>query len=77
MEIDDLNTFDEASYAASTSLVSFLLTEADEQTLLRFAVDGQRYGWDAALQSHYGIQSQRELQSQWQAWLTANFGSLE
>jgi hypothetical protein len=73
LELDDMRAFDESSYAAATSLVSFLLTKADERELLEFAVDGQRKGWPDALQAHYGIRSHRDLQTQWQAWL-ANGG---
>jgi hypothetical protein len=72
MEIPDLRSFDEASYAGATSLVSFLLTKGNEQKLLRFAVDGQRFGWSAALEAHYHINGYADLQSQWQAWLARN-----
>jgi hypothetical protein len=72
MEIADLRSFDETSYAAATSLVSFLLTKGNEQKLLRFAVDGQRHGWPSALQLHYRINGYSDLQTQWQVWLARN-----
>jgi hypothetical protein len=71
----DMKSFDESSYAAATSLVSFLLTLGDEQSLLRFAEDGQRHDWSRALQSHYRINDQRELQERWEAWLARNLGA--
>jgi hypothetical protein len=72
IETPDLRSFDETSYAAATSLVSFLLTKGNEQKLLRFAVDGQRYGWPSALQAHYRINGYADLEKQWQAWLARN-----
>jgi hypothetical protein len=77
LELDDLQSFDENSYAAATSLVSFLLTRGDAQTLLRFGEDGQRRGWAAALQSSYGVESLQALQSQWMAWLASDGGELD
>ncbi len=75
LETPDLKSLDETSYAAATSLVSYLLTQGDEQEVVCFAEDGQQAGWDAALRSHYGIQSCRDLQASWQAWLAIQFGS--
>ncbi|MGD9633519.1 MAG: hypothetical protein AB7G28_05975 [Pirellulales bacterium] len=69
LEMPDLKALDESGYAAAASLVSFLLTRGDKQEVVRFAADGQALGWEAALRSHYGIQSYAELQSGWQAWL--------
>jgi hypothetical protein len=73
--ISDMNAFDESSYAAATSLVSFLLTLGDEQELLQFAEDGQRNGWERALHSRYHIHDLRELQHRWQAWLADSFNA--
>jgi hypothetical protein len=71
----DIKSLDETSYAAAESLVSFLLSRGDEQTLLKFGVDGQRNGWDDALRSHYAIENARELQNKWQRWLETEIGS--
>jgi hypothetical protein len=73
LESSDLRSFDEYSYAAATSLVNFLMERGERETILRFAEDGQRRGWTAALRAHYGIQSIDELQSQWEAWLAKQF----
>jgi hypothetical protein len=73
LENPDILSVDESAYASATSLVSFLLTKGNERTLLRFAADGQRYGWEAALRAHYRINGHAELQTQWQAWLVRNF----
>jgi hypothetical protein len=71
----DLHSSDEYSYAAATSLVSFLLARGDAQSVVRFGEDGQHSGWNAALQAHYRIQSLDELQTQWEAWLADKFAS--
>jgi hypothetical protein len=76
LDMPDLRSFDEHSYAAAESLVGFLLTLGDEQTLLRFAEDTQRSGWAAALSSHYQIKDQRDLQMQWQAFLSGNLSPI-
>jgi hypothetical protein len=73
LETTDLHSRDEYTYAGATSLVSFLLTRGDEETLLAFAEDGVGRGWTAALQSHYRISSLQQLQTQWQAWLANQF----
>jgi hypothetical protein len=72
LENPDILSVDESAYASATSLVSFLLTKGNERTLLRFAADGQRYGWEASLRAHYRINGHAELQTQWQAWLARN-----
>ena len=69
----DLHSTNEYSYAAATSLVSFLLSRGDAQSIVRFAEEGQRSGWNAALRAHYCIQSLEELQTQWEAWLARQF----
>lgn len=68
----DLKSADQHSYAMAASLVGFLLERGDAATVIRFAENGQRRGWDAALQSCYGISSVAELQSLWRDWLTSN-----
>jgi hypothetical protein len=75
LETSDLRSFDEYSYAAATSLVGFLVARGERETVLRFAEDGQRSGWSAALAAHYGIQSVDELQTQWEAWLAGSFAA--
>jgi hypothetical protein len=73
LETTDLHSRDEYTYAGATSLVSFLLTRGNEETLLAFAEDGVGRGWTAALQTHYRISSLQQLQTQWQAWLANQF----
>jgi hypothetical protein len=73
LEMPDIKSLDEGSYTAAASLVSFLLTRGDEKALLRFAVDGQRAGWDVALRTHYKIAGVSELQASWQRWLGSNY----
>jgi len=59
---------DRASYALSSSLTDYLLTQSDSTTLFAFAQTGRELGWDAALRSHYNIAHTRELESRWRAW---------
>jgi hypothetical protein len=74
LELSNLGAFDDEAYTTSTSLVAYLLTRGDAPAVLRFARDGQAFGWDAALASHYGIGSVAELQAGWEQWLAANPG---
>jgi hypothetical protein len=64
-----IESFDDTHYAAAESLVSFLATRGDKLAIVKFAEDGQRVGWDCALQAHYRIAGVQQLQSDWQAWL--------
>jgi len=64
----NLHANDASGYAAAASLVEFLLSRGDKQTLLAFAAEG-RAGWDAALKTHYQIHDASRLQSQWQTWV--------
>jgi hypothetical protein len=66
---DDIASIDDTAYAAAESLVAYLLTRGDKQTLLRFADEGQRAGWDTALHTIYGFEGPGQLQREWQAWL--------
>lgn len=74
IEATNVRSVDEYSYAASTSVVAYLLTLADPQTLVEFARDGQSSGWDWSLRTHYQIGSIPELQDDWQGWLADNPG---
>ena len=59
---------DATGYAISASVTEFLLSREGKPTFLRFALEGDSLGWDAALRRCYGIRNVRELQSQWQHW---------
>ncbi len=61
---------DEASYAMAASLTDFLLSRGDKATMIRFARAGQRDGWDAALLTHYKIDSVARLQTAWELWVS-------
>jgi hypothetical protein len=74
LDTQGLEPADETSYAASTSLVAYLLSLGDAETVVRFARDGQLSGWGWSLQTHYQIESVDELQSSWEAWLAENPG---
>jgi hypothetical protein len=59
---------DAAGYATAASVTEFLLARAGKPTFLRFALEGQALGWDAALWKYYQIRNVGGLQSQWQDW---------
>jgi hypothetical protein len=62
---------DQGSYAASSSVMEYLTSFGDKTTVVPFAVDGRRLGWDAALRRYYGLRSVEQLQVVWQAWAAA------
>ncbi len=68
LERASLTTSDAAGYATAASVTEFLLSCADKPTFLRFALQGESLGWDAALWENYRIRNIGELQSQWQDW---------
>lgn len=55
-------------YAASLSLTEFLLTLGGNDTLFRFASEGEREGWDTAVKRHYSVRDVAELESAWRKW---------
>jgi hypothetical protein len=69
LEQPTMGMYDNNAYAAAVSLVSFLLTQGDRETLLKFGEDGANIGWDASLRKHYGIDNVPDLQAQWEGWL--------
>jgi hypothetical protein len=74
LEEETITADELASYAIAGSLADFLIERGDRATLLQFAVDGRRRGWDAALQTHYRLNSVDDLQSAWQSWLRGQTG---
>jgi tetratricopeptide (TPR) repeat protein len=54
-----------AFYAQSVSLMEFLANDKGPQTLTRFLRDGQRTGYEKAVQKHYGFKDFTELEQEW------------
>jgi hypothetical protein len=54
-----------AFYAQSVSVIEFLANDKGAQTLTRFLRDGQRTGYEKALQKHYGYKDFTELEQEW------------
>jgi len=71
LDLRRINRRDQTAYTASASLTEFLLTRGDEARLLKFARAGQRDGWNAALDRHYGLRNVQELQAAWQKFARA------
>ncbi len=67
--VSELLDAKEVDYTAAESIVSYLLTKGDKQTLLAFADAGQRHGWGEALSKYYRIADVAELQRGWREWL--------
>ncbi len=59
---DRINVF----YAQSVSVVEYLTTQKTPQVFTRFVKDGLEYGFDKALQRHYGHATYRALQARWE-----------
>lgn len=68
-EADVISSVDSASYAVASSVTEYLCTRSSETKFLEFAIAGKQHGWDAALRSHYGINSVEQLQQLWQQWV--------
>jgi hypothetical protein len=69
LSAEAFDSFDDTQYAAAESLVSFLTTLGDKPTVVRFAEDGQKFGWNTAIRTHYRMSDLQQLQSEWQDWL--------
>ena len=52
-------------YAQSVSLVEFLSKQHGPQEFTRFLHDGMRYGYDKALERHYGFRGFGDLEQRW------------
>jgi hypothetical protein len=77
LEDDTITADDLTSYAVAASLSELLLQRGDRATLLRFAADGRRLGWDEALRTHYRIEDVNALQLAWQAQLSEQTAAAE
>ena len=70
LESSTISTNDQLSYAVASSLVDYLLTQGEKENLFRFAVSGQRIGWDRALNRNYAFENVDQLRSAWQDWVS-------
>jgi hypothetical protein len=61
---DRLSCHDQQGYALACALVEHLLNRGDSRRLLAYAEEGNRIGWEAATQRHYGL-SLEQLESAW------------
>jgi hypothetical protein len=52
-------------YAEGFSISRFLVDQADRETFLKFIQQGMQHGWDKAVQTHYHLQSVRQLETAW------------
>jgi len=55
-------------YGQGYSVSRFLVQIGGRPRFLRFVRDGERSGWDAAAQAHYGLADVQELDRAWRAW---------
>jgi hypothetical protein len=69
LEAPAINASNQAAYAIAASLTQYLLTRGDRSTFLKFAQSGKARGWDLALKEQYKIDSVKDLQAAWQAWV--------
>jgi hypothetical protein len=66
----DVRDFNEVSdfmmyHAQGHSVTQFLVGRNDRPTFLAFIKQGMKDGWDAALMSHYGVESVEALEAEW------------
>jgi len=73
LDAETITPNEQAVYASAAALVEFLLAQNDRATLLTFAHEGAKIGWDRALQTHYQISSVGGLETAWQQWLAENY----
>ena len=64
-----------ALYAQGFSVARYLVNARGHREFLDFVHDGQAYGWDRAVQSHYGFTSVGQLEHAWVDWLIAGVGT--
>jgi hypothetical protein len=69
LDSPNISSSDKAAYATASSVVEYLLIQADKRTLFEFGLYGARAGWDAALERYYRIPSVAELQRRWETWI--------
>jgi len=60
-------------YAEGYSVVRFLVDSSSKQAFLDFLADGiqPQFGWDRALQKHYGVKNIEQLEQAWLKWMLA------
>lgn len=66
-------------YAEGYSLAEFLVLKTGSEgkrIYLNFLGDALTNGWDTALQTHYGYESIRDLESEWSRWVLAGSPNL-
>ncbi|MFO0965770.1 MAG: hypothetical protein U0793_09335 [Gemmataceae bacterium] len=56
-------------YAQGFSMSDYLVRRSNKQTFLNFVASGMSYGWDKAVQTHYGHRSVEELEEAWLQYL--------
>lgn len=69
LDSHQIKSNDGTTYAAAASLIDYLLSRSDKNTLFNFAFAGKKQGWDSALRQCYNIQNVEELAVAWHAWV--------
>jgi len=65
-----------AFYAQGVSLCDYLTKLKGPQVMTAFLRDGQRGGWEPAIQKHYGVNGYAELERQWLAATVQSGGAV-
>ena len=66
---ENISNDDKSTYAIASSLVEYLLSLEDRETLFRFGQVGSAIGWEQAVQKCYSLRNVNHLERQWQAWV--------
>ncbi|MCA9155634.1 MAG: hypothetical protein R3C99_20155 [Pirellulaceae bacterium] len=67
---ENISTDDQSAYAASASVIEFLLSRRDAKTLMAFG-EAARSDLNAALRANYDLADTTQLQQAWQTWASA------
>ncbi|MCA9062150.1 MAG: hypothetical protein KDA96_03805 [Planctomycetaceae bacterium] len=58
-------------YAQGFSLADFLVQQKGQQTYLKFLNDGEKFGWEKAIEMNFDHQGVDGLEENWQTWVIA------
>lgn len=63
-------------YSQGYALADFLVQQKGRHTYLQFLSDGERIGWEQAIQQHFDHEGVESLESNWKGWVMAGMPKL-
>jgi hypothetical protein len=64
-------------YAEGYALADFLVQQGGRTQYLKFLADGERLGWERAIEKNYDHAGVESLQNNWKAWVVAGMPKLD